>query len=141
MDLSLGIEIRRRFYSLGKRTQQLQTASSRRNSAVLYQLHYVQKQFCLCLLRLWALFSLPVEIHLPQRWAYTKAKEQSTPSFGEVWTEFRGAFLSFFSLRGTGGQCSLFDAEFTCVQQSCLDRNRYVKGTCQKLQSGKHTMA
>lgn len=26
-------------------------------------------------------------MYLPQRWVYTKAKEQSSPSFGEVWIE------------------------------------------------------
>lgn len=54
------------------------------------------------------------KIYLQQRWVYTKAKEQSTPGFGDVQIEFRNAFLNLFSLRGTGRQCSLL--EFTCGQ-------------------------
>lgn len=54
------------------------------------------------------------KIYLQQRRVYTKAKEQSTPGFGDVQVEFRNAFLNLFSLRGTGRQCSLL--EFTCGQ-------------------------
>lgn len=96
MDPSLGIGIRR-LYSLGKSTQQLQSA--RTNSAVLYKLHYVQKQFCLCVLTLANIQTFCRNI-FTIKMSLCKAQENSTPSFGEVWIEFRGPFLSFFSLRG-----------------------------------------
>lgn len=54
---SIGIEIRR-FCSFGKSIQQLFSASSGVSFTVLYQLRYARKQFCLCLLRIWALFWL-----------------------------------------------------------------------------------
>lgn len=77
MDSSPGIDIRW-FYSLGKDTQQLQSAKI--NSAVLYNLHYHQKQCCLCLLTLDNIQTFCRNIYTTKNgFIYTKLKKTSTP--------------------------------------------------------------
>lgn len=70
--------------------------------------------------------------------------QSSRKQYSKFWWSMdwiQGSFSQFLLSERTGGQHSLSDLEFTCVQQSCLDRHQYVKGTCWILQNGKHKMA